>query len=76
MCSSDLHDPHAAAIQYLKAAGTSQGIAFRVTWQDGSISAFVAQSAYSGGFSAANQTIVTGQVPVTVPAEIVEYPAP
>ena len=70
------HDPGAAAIKFLKGVSTSTLVAFRVTWSDDSISGFGAKCAYSGGFSAAINTIVTGQIPVTVPAEIVEYPAP
>jgi len=67
------HDPSAAAVAKLKAASVSDLLAFRATWNTGAISAFAAKSAYSGGFSAALNSIVTGSVPVTVPAEIVEY---
>lgn len=67
------HDPSASAIAKLKSASVSTLLAFRATWNDGSISAFAATSAYSGGFSAALNSIVTGNIPVTVPAEIIEY---
>ena len=72
------HEPAAAAITKLKSATTSTILAFRATWSDGSISAFNAITAYSGGFNAALNSIITGQIPVTVPASnpgIVEYPS-
>ena len=67
------HDPHSQAIQKLKAADVSDLLAFRVTWNNGNIAIFGAKSAYSGGFSAAVNNILTGSIPVTVPAELVEY---
>lgn len=67
------HDPHSAAVQKLKAAAVSDLIAFRVTWNNGNIALFGAKSAYSGGFSANVNNILTGSVPVTVPGEIMEY---
>jgi hypothetical protein len=67
------HDPHSQAIQKLKAAAVSDLLAFRVTWNNGNIAIFGAKSAYSGGFSAAVNNILTGSIPVTVPAELVEY---
>lgn len=67
------HDPHSAAIQKLKAASVSDLLSFRVTWNNGNICVFGALSAYSGGFAAAVNNILTGSIPVTVPAELVEY---
>ena len=67
------HDPQNTALQYLKAAAVSDTIAFRVTWSNGYITAFGGKTAYSGGFNAAINSIVTGAVPVTVPADLAEY---
>jgi hypothetical protein len=67
------HDPHSAAIQKLKAASVSDLLAFRVTWNNGNVCVFGAKTAYSGGFSAGNNQILTGSVPLTVPSEIMEY---
>lgn len=67
------HDPHSTAIQKLKAASTADLLAFRVTWSNDNKCGFGAITAYSGGWSAALNSIVSGQIPVTVPAELVEY---
>ena len=67
------HDPHSSAIQKLKAASTADLLAFRVTWSNDNICGFGAITAYSGGWSAAINSIVSGQIPVTVPADLVEY---
>lgn len=67
------HDPHAAAVQKFKAASTSDLLAIRVTWNNGNIALCGVKSAYSGGFNAGVNAIITGAIPVTVPAEIVEY---
>lgn len=67
------HEPHTAAVQKFKAADTSDLLAIRVTWNNGNIAVFGAKTAYSGGFSASVNNILTGAIPVTVPAEIAEY---
>lgn len=67
------HDPHSSAIQKLKSASVSDLLAFRVTWSNGNVALFGAKTAYSGGFSASNNQILTGSVPLTVPSEIMEY---
>lgn len=67
------HDAQLAAIQYLKAASTSDLIAFRYTRANGSIAIFGGITAFSGGFDAGLNAIETGSVPVTIPNEIAEY---
>jgi len=67
------HDPHSSAVQKLKAAAVSDLLAFRVTWSNGNIALFGGKTAYSGGFSATLNDKVTGSIPVTVPAELMEY---
>ena len=69
------HDPQSAALAKLKAASVSDLLAFRVTWNTGQTALFGAKTAYSGGFSAGNNQILTGSIPLTVPSEIVEYAA-
>jgi len=67
------HDPHSSAVQKIKAASTSDLLAFKVEWSNGNVAVFGAKTAYSGGFSAGLNSIITGSIPVTVPAEIMEY---
>lgn len=67
------HDPQAAVVQKIKAASVSDLLSFRVTWNNGNIAVFGAKTAYSGGFSASVNNILTGSIPVTVPAEVMEY---
>lgn len=67
------HEPHTSAVQKLKAASVSDLLAFRMTWNNDNITGFAAKSAYSGGFSANLNSIVTGSVPITIPADIMEY---
>ena len=70
------HDAQLAAIQTLKAAKTDQLVAFRYTRQNGSTAVFGAVVSFSGGFDATLNSIETATVAMTVPNEIVEYPAP
>lgn len=67
------HEPANSAIAKIKAASVSDLLAFRLTWNDGSLCYFGGKTAYSGGFSANQNGIVTGSIPMTVPAEIAEY---
>ena len=67
------HDPQNTALQYLKNAAVSDVIAFRVTWSNGYVTVFGAKTAYSGGFNASLNSVVTGSVPVTIPADLAEY---
>lgn len=67
------HDPQALVVQKIKAAAVSDLLGFRVTWNNGNIAVFGAKTAYSGGFSASVNNILTGSIPVTVPAEVMEY---
>lgn len=67
------HDAQLSALQKLKAANTSDLLAFRVTWSNSYVTVFGALTAYSGGFNAALNQIVTGSIPVTIPNEIMEY---
>lgn len=67
------HDAQLAALQYIKSKTTADLVAMRVTWSNGYVTIFGALTAYSGGFNAALNQIVTGSIPVTVPNEIMEY---
>jgi len=67
------HEPANNGIAKLKAASVSDTLAFRVTWNDSSKAAFGAKTAYSGGFSASANSLVTGSVPLTVTGDIAEY---
>lgn len=57
----------------IKAASSSTVLAFRATWNDGSVAMFGAKTAYSGGFTANQNSILTGSIPVTVTGEIAEF---
>jgi len=70
------HDAQLAAVQTLKSAKTDQLVAFRYTRQNGSTAVFGAVVSFSGGFDATLNSIETATVAMTVPNEIVEYPAP
>lgn len=70
-----LHDAQLASVQYLKSKSTADLVGMRVTWSNGYVTIFGAKTAYSGGFNAALNQIVTGAIPVTVPNEIMEYPS-
>lgn len=67
------HDAQLGALQELKAANVSDCLAFRVTWNNGYITVFCARTAYSGGFDATLNQVITGQIPITVPGELMEY---
>ena len=69
------HEPHNSAVQKLRSLATSTNIAFRLTWSDGSLCCFGAKTAYSGGFTANNNSIVTGSCPITIQGEhgVAEY---
>ena len=67
------HEPHSQAIQKIKGSTTQDRLAFRVTWTNGNIALFGANTAYSGGFSGSVGDIVSGNIPVTVLGDIAEY---
>lgn len=67
------HDAQLTALQEIKAANVSDCLAFRVTWNNGYVTVFCARTAYSGGFTAPLNTVVSGSIPITVPNEIMEY---
>ena len=67
------HDPSVTALQTLEAASTSDPIPFRITYPNGNIRYFGALTAYGGGFAGGVNTIETGEIPLTVPARVVQY---
>lgn len=67
------HDAQLAALSYLKGKSVSDLVAFRVTWSNDYVTIFGARTAYSGGFDASLNSVVTGSIPVTIPNEIMEY---
>lgn len=67
------HDAQLAALAKIKAATTSDLLAFRATWSNGYVTVFGAKTAYSGGFNASLNQLVSGSIPITVPNEIMEY---
>lgn len=74
--SVSVHDePQTNALRKLRSLSNSDVVAFRATWNDGSIKGFGAVTAYSGGFSAQGNSIMTGSVPIAVQGAwgIVDY---
>lgn len=69
------HEPATSALAKLRGLSNSTTVAFRNTWNDGSLMAFGAKTAYSGGRTANGNQIVTGTVPLTVQGAygIVDY---
>lgn len=60
----------------IKAASVSDVLAFRVTYNTGETSLFGGKTAYSGGRTMNQNSIITGSIPLTVTGEIVDYAAP
>ena len=66
----------ANALAKIKAASVSDVLAFRVTYNTGETSLFGAKTAYSGGRTMNQNSIITGSIPVTVTGEIADFAAP
>lgn len=67
------HDSSVTALATLEAADVDDIIPFRVTYADGSLRLFGAYCAYGGGFSGGVGQKETGEIPVTVPAKVMNY---
>lgn len=60
----------------IKAASVSDVLAFRATYNTGETSLFGGKTAYSGGRTINQNSIITGSIPLTVTGDIVDYAAP
>ena len=67
------HDPSLTALTTLAAADSSDIVPFRITYPNGNVRVFGAYTAYGGGFQGGVNTLETGEIPITVPASIVQY---
>jgi len=67
------HDPGVAAMQTLLDASTSTVIPIYFEYPNTVTRYFGAYTAYGGGFAGGVNTLETGEIPITVPAEIIQY---
>lgn len=67
------HDASSTTLATLEARSESAINAVRTTYSDGSIRVFGCYQAYGGGYAGGVNTLETGDVPITVPARIVNY---